>query len=397
MVPYRRPDYVLTSLSFVLSILMLFSTAAAHASNRSARIPIFFVSDRRPPNIKVPDHSPDQVTNGQCISWGTIWVAQECPAKSFAEKEAIKRLQWKLHDDADFNCGSVKVQFSEQKSMFMNFEANSLSPFKTKEFQDEFLDGFKRYIRDSDNQQFILFLHGCCCSLEDSFRYAAELAASTRMPLIMFDWASPGIMHAPPLPELNSYRRSERSLEISAHNFHELMSVLSAKFDSKQCIGVAHSMGNRLLCSELLRSGYQSSSVFDQMHLVAADLSLPSFLLDQDDICRSAGKVYVYIDHHDPWLKNSQFLSAEVPRLGRPDSLVELTGKSGALLNSPANRFFVDVSSLNPQHNIPYGLLAQIIKAGNSLDASMYGASAANPKFADHLLVITQHHVQSDE
>jgi len=188
----------------------------------------------------------------------------------------------------------------------------------------------------------------------------------------MFDWATPGKLEAPPLPEVHTYRRSERALEISQHNFHELLSGLAATMGRSQCIMIGHSMGNRMICEDLLRRDSERDLVIEQIHLVRPDLSIPAYVLDEKQICRFAKRVYIYIADNDPWLRLSQSFSADVPRLGCPQGFFELAMRQGMTLDRPLNRYFLDIAALNGGHDIPSDLIDSVIRTGVAEQNSRY-------------------------
>jgi|AGTN01.3.fsa_nt_gi Uncharacterized protein conserved in bacteria len=323
-------------------------------------VPIFFVGDRRPKNLNFADWSPDQMIGAQNISFGTINV----PITASNEiGDTAKRLDWSISPNSSERI-SVRIQLEKAVSIAMNYGAagGKESPFTSEFFREEFINKFTTYLNKTESDRFILFVHGCCCSPEQSFHRAAELAIRSGLPVLMFDWATPGKYQAPLLPEMHTYRRSERVLEISQHNFHGLISALAETVKS-DCILIGHSMGNRLICTDLLQRSSREV-FFQQIHLVRPDLSLPAFILEEGRICKLARDVFIYVSEEDPELKKAEFLSAGVPRLGRPGKLLELATRLGMTFDWPPNRYYLDVTALNWKHRMPFDLISDVIQKG---------------------------------
>ncbi|MBX9687741.1 MAG: alpha/beta hydrolase [Candidatus Obscuribacterales bacterium] len=332
------------SFDSLFRLLLIMLMALPVYAYSAEEIPVFFVSDRKPEKSTKEESAQDQLIAGQHLKFGVANV-------SFT--------------DGDSSAPRKSKNFSvcEQQSISMNFGAAKAKPVNSSLFTDEFLGRFREFLNKSNSRSFILYIHGCCMSEKLSFCSAGELAESTQLPVLIFDWASPGVAEAPLAPEFNSYRRSERVLEISQHNIHDLFSAIATHLPDYKMIVVAHSMGNRLILNELNRQSANNLQI-EQLHLVRPDLSLPAYLLDEEHYCSLAKQVYIYLANNDAWLKISQSFSADVPRLGSPDKFLNIAIKHGMSLDSPSNRYFLDISPLKLSHDIPYELVDSVIARG---------------------------------
>lgn len=361
-------------LIIVLLLLLCFVPAESRSMKNeinqiaeTVQVPVFFISDRRPKRIEVGDWTADQLIGAQNISFGVIDVPKKVNKLSNGKYKLIGNQSWDTSRNKRSQDLSVRQQLDKSlTSQMLNFGAGGgkVTPFTLGTIQNELILPFKKHLDELKSRRFILFVHGCCTPVEDSFDRAAELSISTGLPVLMFDWATPGKYQAPYFFEFNSYRRSERVLEISQHNFFEFMTLLSISMEKKDCILIGHSMGNRLICTDLLQRCSRRDFFIEQVHLVRPDLSLPAFILQEQRICAFAKRVYVYMANNDPELSKSEWLSAKVPRLGQSGKFFDLAIRLGSSFDRPSNRYLIDVSSLKLKHKIPFALVSHVIHQG---------------------------------
>lgn len=343
---------------------VLAQAGKAKLERSTYEVPIFFVGDRRPKNLIVGDWSPDQMIASQNISYGVVNVPTDIPSES----SIPDHLDWTASNKRGREARNfILSQIQSSTSISVNFGASGgkYTPFDSTDFKSRFLGRFKTYLENSRQKRFILFVHGCCIDASTSMQRAAELAANTKLPVLMFDWATPSLMQAPILPEVNTYRRSERVLEISQHNYSEMVDALVSVLEDYDCILLGHSMGCRIICTDILRRGSPREFLISQLHLVRPDQSLPAFILDEHKICEHTNRTYIYCAENDPELKKAQTISADVPRLGRLGKKFFGTSmRLGMTLDSPSNRYFIDVSAAKLNHSIPFRLIEHVINKG---------------------------------
>lgn len=356
---------LLVAFSFLSAFQSSYLSSAAAEKEREIQftVPVYYVGDRRPPGLHTGDKTRYQMIGNQNIQWGPVDVPIKISERQFNLIKNSKELGWKEHKSKPI---SVRKQLSKAPSSAMNYDAGggTMTVFSSPTFKMLVIDPFLKYLKDCKAKEFIYFVHGCCSSDEQSFERAAQLAVLAGKPIFMFDWATPGILESPVSLEFNSYRRSERVLEISNYNYHELTSALAKHIDI-DCILVGHSMGNRIIFSDLLRRCKPGELIFRQIHFIRPDMSLPAYILEERNACKFGGKFFIYCANNDPWLAQSQWLSAGVPRLGRPDSnFFDLAFRQGWSMNGIDNRFFLDVSALKKGHEIPADLFASLVNYG---------------------------------
>lgn len=364
MKKYLHPFVFLLLLANYLGPVKARTPAVNSSETVLVSVPVYFVGDRKPTGLFTGEKAVYQMIGNQNISWGKIEVPVQINKTFFHSVANKDDLGWK--EVTKITAPNVTNQLKNKASTSINLGAGGgkVTPYNSTAFKECILPLVKNYLEGSNSKEFIYFVHGCCCTEETSFERAAQLAANSGLPIIMFDWATPGKWQAPTLPELHTYRQSERVLEISTSNFHNLTTALSNEI-KLDCILVGHSMGNRIIFSDLLRRCSSKEIFFKQIHFIRPDMSLPAFILEEHNVCKFAGKFLVYVANNDKELAKSQFLSAGVPRLGiKSDVFLNLALKQNWSISEPRNRYFLDVSALNLNHRIPLELFGQIVKSG---------------------------------
>jgi pimeloyl-ACP methyl ester carboxylesterase len=194
----------------------------------------------------------------------------------------------------------------------------------------------------------------------------AELAVAFGCPVIVFDWATKGLLEAPLFFEVNTYRRSERALELSHVIFGKFIDQLLSTMPDTKLHLIGHSMGNRIIIDYLeKRSGRESSKQLGEVHLVRSDSSLAAYLMEQWEIFKRVDRAYIYTANNDWWLRWSERLGAGIPRLGRPGKIKWMT-TTNDLEEGPSNRYLIDISRFTVlskfNHQIPFELIGQLHK-----------------------------------
>ncbi len=381
------------NLAFCLIFIFFSDISLAMAHNNYVEIPIYFVSDRISMHHRFDKQSFEQVTTGQHVRFGRINVRVKTSPTDTLDANILSKLNWKVTTSSNNQSLSIVDQFHQTPEAYMAYGSpnpNSKLFNKNIDLIDDFINTFEKYVKNQTQAKFILFIHGCCLNINETFQTAGEIALNTKLPVLIFDWATPGRSQAPIIPEINAYRKSERALEISYHNFHDFMLFLAPYTKRYKCILIGHSMGNRLIYNELLRWCDHTNLYFDEMQWIAADKSLPAFLMEQNNICKFARRVYIFTDKSDPWLKLSQNLSSDVPRLGLSSQFFELGQNFNELyLDYPENRYFIDVDALKLKHNLPFRLIDKLINSdlADSADFTFQDVSA---ELGKHVLILKE-------
>jgi hypothetical protein len=349
--PTKRTRLLFRLIGLICFLLTVFmnTTSPAIASRNGWYVPVFFVSDRKPPKYWHDTWTgEDQLFDRQHVTFGTLWypltnVPQEHDAN-------LRALGAKPFTGVDVALALLDLDDSLPKQHPLDAPLQT-SPFAGLEYQsalNAFITGIAPHVRP----HVMVFVHGCCISEMEALEAAAQLAVSTGLPVIAYDWATRGSLDSAPLPELNRYRKSERSLEISEVEFMRFMESLDVRGDTSYSI-MGHSMGNRIVLRYLTERD-QSVSRLKTVHLVRADLSLPAFLMQSKKYAVGVNQLIVYYANNDGWLKKSRALSSNSPRLGEPAEYVRLL-KS----DLPANLKFIDLTNRQGKHDIPYQLVSQ--------------------------------------
>lgn len=331
-----------------LFLCVIFTSVDARA-NELNKTQIFVVDDRRPDWLDSPI-SGEQVSDAQFINFSIISVA---PYK----------------DDLSQLIQTTDSQpIPKDESWEVKVSPGPMTPF---EFAPTFFSRLRAAINRDGKGECVIFVHGCCISRKDALKQAATLSLAFNCPVLLFDWATLGWFQAPPLPEINTYRKSERATELSEVNFAQLMEKLMIELPTAYITVVGHSMGNRMVDAYLLHSPTVTHKTIDEVHFVRADVSLPAYLASERAMCSKIGKAYVYISNNDPALALSRKFSSGVPREGMPDEL-EYLFSSQSDGDEPRNRGVLDVSALSLGHGIPFDLLGNVHRVGLHCDTRTF-------------------------
>lgn len=334
-------------------------------------VPVPFLSDRNN-QLSTKDaykkHSVDQVIGSKHVWLGVAHVAvwaNDLATEDLAaaERWGCKRISYKeahkpnyTHFEKQLKDTGLTVCIPSLK------DENECHPFKNEQYTS-FHNTVTQLLESSDSKQYLIFLHGCCTSQKMALEQTAAMALAFRQPVIAFDWATVGPINAPPLPEVNTYRRSERALEISQGLFDLWMNELLKDVPPQNVSLFAHSMGNRIVKDYLLKQNDRFGKL-KQVHLIRPDMSAQPFFMQKRTITKLANETFVYYANNDPWLSWSAAASASVPRLGRMEDLIDRVKEEGVSYGPPGCSFLIDISSMGHKHQIPEHLIKDVWKNG---------------------------------
>lgn len=186
------------------------------------------------------------------------------------------------------------------------------------------------------SSHWLLFVHGYNNSFPNSVKAALRLASSYRrqpsnpdladVDVILFSWPSdPGGTLAITTDPIGSYRRMQRSAELSGSALERLLQRLSRFFVRKALADPAlsrfrfnamvHSLGNYLL--QHTRQPAEAGPLFDLLTLHQADVETASHASWVDGIT-IARRLWITINAHDDVLRTSDVINRE--RLGTAQS-----------------------------------------------------------------------------
>lgn len=334
-------------------------------------VPVPFLSDRNnqlTTNDAYRKHSVDQVIGSKHVWLGVahvaVWANDLSPEDLVAaERWGCKRITYKeahkpyyTHFEKQLKDTGMTVCIPSLK------DESECHPFKNEQYSS-FQKTIAQLLEKSESKEYLIFLHGCCTSQKMALEQTATMALAFHQPVIAFDWATVGPINAPPLPEVNTYRRSERALEISQVLFDLWMNELLKEVSPRNVSLFAHSMGNRIVKDYLLKQN-DSFGKFKQVHFIRPDMSAQPFFMQERTITNLANDTFVYYANNDPWLSWSAAASASVPRLGRMEDLIDRVKEEGASYGPPGCSFLIDISSLGHKHQIPENLIKDVWKNG---------------------------------
>ncbi len=345
-------------------------TAKEEKNRTYIDVPVPVVSDRNNHFQKdaYKKLSVDQLIGSKHVWFGVAHVAVYANAFSpedlaAAESWGCKRITWKEAHRPYYTSFEKQLKDSALTVCIPSLKDDQdCHPFRNEQYAT-FKNATSDLLKRSQTNEHLIFLHGCCTSQKMALEQTAILALTFHQPVIAFDWATVGPVNAPPLPEVNTYRRSERALEISQVLFDLWMNELLKEVPAQNVSLFAHSMGNRIVKDYLLKQNEKSGKL-NQVHLIRPDMSAQPFFMQERTITSFAKDTFVYFANNDPWLSWSAAASASVPRLGRMEELVERVKEEGTNYGPPGCSFLIDISSLGHKHQIPEQLIRDVWKNG---------------------------------
>ena len=352
------------------------SKTKAEKNNTYLDVPVPFVSDRNN-HYQVDAYkrmSVDQLIGSKHVWLGVahvaLWVNDISPSDlSAAEKWGCKRISWKEAHQPFYTNFEKQMKDTGFNVCIPNLkDDHDCHPFRNEQYLS-FRDATKELLRLAQSDEQLIFLHGCCTSQKMALEQTAIMALAFHQPVIAFDWATVGPINAPPLPELNTYRRSERALEISQVIFDLWMDELLKEVPAKNVSLFAHSMGNRIVKDYLLKQDERFGKL-KQVHFVLPDMSAQPFFMQERTIAGFAKDTFVYYATNDPWLSWSTAASASAPRLGRMEELIDRVKEEGNEYGPPGCSYLIDISRIGHKHQIPAELLRDVWKNGIQAEIS---------------------------
>lgn len=209
---------------------------------------------------------------------------------------------------------------------------------------DRVFDGLRERLKNDDNTDLVLLLHGYACTFPESLSNAAELKtrwgmAGKPLEVAVFSWPANGSM-TPWLDYTSDRDDARASAKAIARSLERLMNYLRNLPPELQCKAnihvVAHSMGNYALRNafQALLSTYGGHTLprlFKNIFLMAADEDADAFEMP-DKLARLpelAETVHVYFAGNDGALAISDTTKGNPDRLGStgPRTLTSLPQK----------------------------------------------------------------------
>ena len=202
------------------------------------------------------------------------------------EKPRWTRLEFRLDPDRHMTLGSLLSQE-----------------------QQEFLSMVGERLRDSEDSEILVFIHGYRTSFKDAALRTGQLHWDLKFKgvPVLFSWPSQA--------SLLEYQPDTEMAEIAARHLENLLVMLSTLPDLACMHVIAHSMGNRPLLRTLHRLAQSKDSRFREIILASPDISVPLFEQLAENFPRPARRVTLYANRSDFALMMSQALNG-LPRAG---------------------------------------------------------------------------------
>lgn len=169
-----------------------------------------------------------------------------------------------------------------------------------------------RSLRDKDNGNLLLYIHGYNIDFEKSCRRGALLqrALGLKERLLLFSWPADGNML--------KYTWDEADLVWSVPHIAEFLDLVVSAIGDGNVDVVAHSLGARGIFQALNRLSYRTSGkiILNELVLIAPDIDIDIFRQELPQLKNVARRITVYVSDKDKALKLSQEVHG-YPRLGQ--------------------------------------------------------------------------------
>lgn len=179
---------------------------------------------------------------------------------------------------------------------------------------------FRTYLKDADDADALVLIHGFNISFDQAVRRTAQLAidVSFRGVPVAYSWPSKG--------SLAAYTADTETAELAVPNLTRFLRLVAEETGAERVHVIAHSMGNRILTGALRSLVVETGDpFFDQVILAAPDINAVLFRQRiEPEIRGSAERITLYASSGDRALQAAMEVSS-YPRVGQSgDQIVVL-------------------------------------------------------------------------
>ena len=193
---------------------------------------------------------------------------------------------------------------------------------------DLFFGKLKDEIARSPERKLLIFVHGYWSPFADAMETAARLDAALTFkgPVLLFSWPSQGGV------SWRKYDAAQRRAGDASLDLRDLLDAIRERTSPAKVDIIAHSLGGQVLSGVI--EAVTPARVFNQIVLVAPDLSADTLKRQGSDLKSTAARTTLYGSSHDCALRVSSLLHSNITTAGQV--------QSGMLVVPPAES--VDVS-----------------------------------------------------
>ncbi|HEY9685273.1 MAG TPA: alpha/beta hydrolase [Oculatellaceae cyanobacterium] len=338
---FCRSQWLLISSSMLFAIsvaLSLFCSPAFAEKTKYVTIPIYYLTDRAKVGEKFGTHRRYPIKCMHEMFYGTAFITVANAQHLDTSDKTIEQLGWRG--------SNKKGGKTSQKDMISSDDYAAA--------KSEFFKRIKTALDKTQQNEFVVFVHGACDPFEDSAQDAADLAYYVKKPVVMYSW--------PAATKWRSYFVDGVNNEWSQAHFNMFCKDL-CDFNEKnpiQVVFVSHSMGNRLVVRSLPFS--YGKGLVREWEIVSADIDASTCRHYLMGITEDSSKIRVYVSNKDKMLPFAQMLAGGYYRTGEAANQV-VVPKDWKEKN-PGQIERIDFTSIDKGftgHSIPFELLGNII------------------------------------
>jgi predicted alpha/beta hydrolase family esterase len=382
--------------SLLLSVILSAVTpCASKANDNRLSVPVFYVTDRSTSQDFISRNKNQWYDKyGHKVSTAKLVKENKKPEGDFYgagyHRLLMKKLTYsnKRNDDLSRGVDYGKVDVSVPRLVLANdttplssvnsapeTEASKLSNKDNFDFLGNdfltFWQKFAPYVEATKTKQFIVYVHGFNNSMHDGLQRAAELSASSQLPVILFSWPAKSSVF--PL----SYVRDAVNAAWAQGDFDSLITKLQSQSKVQSSIHlVAHSMGCRIVVNNIREQFqaridriYDDGCRFKSLTLLSPDVDLGVLTHEPSAYPLAAEQTRVFVSKKDNVLKLSEILNNDI-RAGR----FYLQSRNGSLTYDFSSEGLAPFGHGPPMNIIGKLITNQPLPADNFIQAAANGS-----------------------
>ncbi|MBP7861563.1 alpha/beta hydrolase [bacterium] len=211
-----------------------------------------------------------------------------------------------------------------------------------------FKEQFRAEIKKTQDEHFILFLHGCCVDFKEAAKQATMLAEAAGKPVMFYDWGTPK----------GNYFGSMLACPRTQERFNNFIYDLFQEYPKARISVVGLSMGNVLVYNFCLQNkATDLPRHFNEIEMARADIDTIVFRTNMHRVVPHCDKLDLYVAKNDFLINISGFMRGLI----YPYPPVFMLGHPHGNMNLGNAVEVFDVSRLKMGHLLPCVAISTVL------------------------------------
>lgn len=212
----------------------------------------------------------------------------------------------------------------------------------------DFKETFRTKIKESGNDHFILFVHGCCVDFKEAAKQADLMAKAANKPVLIYDWGTPK----------GNYFGSMLACPRAQERFNNFIYDLFQEYPKTRISVVGLSMGNVLVYNFCLQNKVSDlPRHFNEIEMARADIDTIVFRTNMHKVIPHCDKLDLYVAKNDFLINISGFMRGLI----YPYPPVFMLGHPHGNLDLGHSVEVFDVSKLKLGHLLPCEAITAVL------------------------------------